>query len=203
MASAALTDRIMKVPGPLGDECWLYQGKTTRGVVCWQGEVQGAARLSYLTFVGPIKLNHYICHRCDVPGCINPAHLFQGTPQDNVQDAIAKGRFHFSPGGEASPAAKLTEAKVSSIKSLINAGIPMKKIASEFDLSYPHVCGIKVGDYWAWVEPKIINLSLSCAWCGQEFIPRRQTSRFCLRECQIRWHNNKKRRRKRPTWRRI
>lgn len=33
-----------------------------------------------------------VCHRCDVPACFNPKHLFMGTHKENTQDMISKGR---------------------------------------------------------------------------------------------------------------
>ncbi len=51
-----------------------------------------AHRMSYRVFVGEIPDGMFICHKCDNRKCINPKHLFIGTPKANIHDMISKGR---------------------------------------------------------------------------------------------------------------
>src|SRR6516225_3055048 len=101
-----LLSRIKLVAGPLETECWLFQTGTGHANLNWRRRTNRASRFSYWAFVGPIVEGNYVCHKCDEPACINPDHLFQGTPLDNVQDAIAKGRFWASRRKPISPSMK-------------------------------------------------------------------------------------------------
>lgn len=75
--------------------CWIYEGfvnpngyATTR----LRGQAMTIGRAVYRRFYGEIPAGLFVCHRCDVPLCVSPHHLFLGTPRDNTQDSIAKGR---------------------------------------------------------------------------------------------------------------
>jgi len=101
-----LLSQIVQMLGRLDSECWIFQTGTGHANLNWRQRTNRASRYSYQVFVGPIIDGNYVCHKCDEPSCINPEHLFQGTPHESVQDAIAKGRFRASRRNLISPSTK-------------------------------------------------------------------------------------------------
>jgi hypothetical protein len=92
-----LIKRIMdKVIGEPNSGCWLWTGAATDkgyGVVTRNPhQLVLAHRLSFEVFVHPLTPGKWICHKCDVTYCVNPAHLYEGTPKTNSMDMAARGR---------------------------------------------------------------------------------------------------------------
>lgn len=102
--------------------CWIWHGSLTdfgHGQLYFRGRVWRAHRVSYTLYVGEIPAGLCACHKCDVPACVNPEHLFLGTKKQNSEDMVAKRR---SMAGEAAPWAKNTNKTVAEIRARYAAG---------------------------------------------------------------------------------
>lgn len=94
--------------GKQPDECWLWPGPLrSAGYGDAYNSPQGeryAHRVAWIRANDrPIPDGLIVCHRCDNTLCVNPAHLFLGTYQQNTKDSVAKGRWSQSHRGARGP----------------------------------------------------------------------------------------------------
>lgn len=94
---------------------------------------------------GRIPEGMVIMHTCDVPLCVNPAHLNLETPAENVADRDMKGR---TAKGENQGHSKLTETQARFIKqSTERPGV----LAKRFDVHPTAITAIRIGKNWAYL----------------------------------------------------
>ncbi len=103
-------------------DCWYWIGfvdKDGYGRTSMLGE-KSAHRLSWILYFGDIPKGNHVLHKCDVPNCVNPHHLFLGNQKDNNKDMkekhrnkVPKVRF-----GEFCNLHKLTNEKVLEMRKL-------------------------------------------------------------------------------------
>ena len=97
MTDIALQNRIEanSIPEP-NSGCWLWLlscDHSGYGNISILGRKFSAHRVSWAAFNNAIPAGACVLHRCDVPCCVNPDHLWLGTHSDNMRDCVAKGRF--------------------------------------------------------------------------------------------------------------
>lgn len=107
-----LLAKIDTSPGP--NKCWPWKGHKNfkgYGMFGFMGAARKAARVLMYFYLGKqIPDGKFVCHSCDNPECMNPAHLFIGSPADNLQDSITKGRFKASEYGKRNKGKRYAKA---------------------------------------------------------------------------------------------
>lgn len=145
------------------DGCWLWRGSLrANGYGRYGRSGEGTHRIAWVLTNGPIRDSLWVLHCCDNPPCVNPAHLFLGTHQDNMTDRNAKGRqmrgdrhtsrthperlargeMHpsrrgsgYLPRGEQQHLAKLTQESVTAIRTSRAEGVAPKVLAAKYGVS--------------------------------------------------------------------
>ena len=137
--------------------CWEWTASRTRcgyGHLRDRGVLMLAHRVSWQMHRGDIG-DLFVCHRCNNPRCVNPEHLYLGTNQENIADAIKDGIF----------GSVLTAGDVRVIRALRDAGgilprwrrsgdadgVSISDLARQFGASYCTIWSVLRDRSWKWV----------------------------------------------------
>lgn len=141
MIAQARLDRLakrfwLKVEKRGPDECWewnAFRKPEGYGQLSLRGDRTVLAhRVAWDLTHGPIPEGLFVCHHCDNPPCVNPAHLFLGTNAENVRDSTGKGRHS---RGAKNGRSKLTRDSVLEARARYAAGETQPALAAEFGVT--------------------------------------------------------------------
>jgi hypothetical protein len=110
------------------DGCWIWRGERLPagyGKIKIAGGYWLAHRYSKVIERGALSDEFQVCHECDNPSCVRPDHLFLGTPSDNAEDMVVKGRS----------AGQLTPDQVAELRSGMLPGATPQEFAAHFGVS--------------------------------------------------------------------
>lgn len=134
------------------DECWKWTASMTRTGYGTFGFSGGATYLAHRVsfFLAHGRWPEPCClHRCDNPGCVNPAHLFEGSQLENVADMDRKKR---RARGVALRRNRLSEADIPVIRALHEwSGFTNREVAEEYGVATNTISEITAGRNWTHV----------------------------------------------------
>lgn len=138
------------------DGCWLWRGALNqKGYGSIQEGGKGSKRvathrLSYQLANGPVPDGLFVLHKCDVPNCVNPDHLWLGTHEDNMRDMREKGRASTdAPKGTHNGKALLNEGIVRYIRA---SPLGHAALSRELGVSPNCIRGVRTGRTWSHVK---------------------------------------------------
>jgi len=135
--------------GRTENQCWLWTAGTNSsgyGSIKVSGDHVPAHRVAYM-LEEEEPGEHFVLHQCDNKQCVNPHHLYLGTPSQNLQDMYDRGLRDAT--GENNPNAKLDSDDVEEIRERSAAGKTHAQLAAEFGVSSSTISMIITGRRWS------------------------------------------------------
>jgi hypothetical protein len=134
-------------------ECWIWNGTKQyngkghqHGCIWYNRKYVQVHRLMYHNLVEDVPIyerrpgSMQVNHRCETDGtCINPVHLYLGTPKQNTKDCIDSGYKNKAENGENNHNAVLTNDTVDIIMGLKNSGRLQKDIARQYGVNQSQI----------------------------------------------------------------
>jgi hypothetical protein len=137
-----------------GPGCWLWTGAASHGY----GRIRSNGLTIRATVVAweigngaPFPKGMWCLHKCDNPMCVRPDHLYPGVPMQNTADMTARGRAKFGANkarGTKHHSAKLTPARVRSIRVRHAAGDSLASLARRYGVHWSCVSSVIQGRTW-------------------------------------------------------
>ncbi len=133
-------------------KCWIWNKRCfvngDYGVFLIGQTEYRAHRIAFAMKNGdPGDLN--VCHACDNPKCVNPAHLWKGTQKDNMNDKVDKDR---QTKGETNGTSILKKSQVKKILILSDQGKTRRELSEKFNVSSRTIHDIVHDKTWMHVE---------------------------------------------------
>lgn len=124
---------------------WYWEGAINdKGYGYFSRPTIFAHRLSYFLYYDVDPLKQDVLHKCDIPLCINPEHLFLGNQSDNIKDMDKKDR---RAKGEFAKS-KMLDEEVKQIKQYLLNGERICDLAREHKVNWRTIYDIKKSRTW-------------------------------------------------------